>query len=149
MSSVYFAYGSNLNLKDLRAYEKRNAVNEKKSFVDSINVLDGTFFLPDYQLQFPVYSGGREGGVLDVTPNVGHAVAGKLFEVDDWDLFSKIVREAFSHRRKTIRNALKTFMSPPLVDLLVENGLDLKLRPQQLSGEDYALIARCLASCAS
>ena len=86
MSNFYFAYGSNLNLKDLREYEKRNAVNEKKSFVDSINILDEIFFLPDYQLQFSVYSKGREGGVLDVTPKIGHVVAGKLFEVDNWDL---------------------------------------------------------------
>jgi gamma-glutamylcyclotransferase (GGCT)/AIG2-like uncharacterized protein YtfP len=86
MSNFYFAYGSNLNLKDLREYEKRNFANVKKSFVDSINISDGIFFLPDYQLQFPVYSKGREGGVLDVTPNVGHVVAGKLFQVDDWDL---------------------------------------------------------------
>ncbi len=88
MSNFYFAYGSNLNLKDLREYEKRNAVNEKKSFVDSINILDEIFFLPDYQLQFSVYSKGREGGVLDVTPKVGHVVAGKLFEVDNWDLLN-------------------------------------------------------------
>ncbi len=87
MSNFYFAYGSNLNLKDLREYEK-NAVNEKKSFVDSINILDEIFFLPDYQLQFSVYSKGREGGVLDVTPKVGHVVAGKLFEVDNWDLLN-------------------------------------------------------------
>ena len=86
MSNFYFAYGSNLNLKDLREYEKRNFANVKKSFVDSINISDGIFFLPDYQLQFPVYSKGREGGVLDVTPNVGHVVAGKLFQVDDWNL---------------------------------------------------------------
>ena len=86
MSDFYFAYGSNLNLKDLREYEKRNFANVKKSFVDSINISDGIFFLPDYQLQFPVYSKGREGGVVDVTPNVGHVVAGKLFQVDDWNL---------------------------------------------------------------
>ena len=86
MSQFYFAYGSNLNLKDLREFEKRNGINAKKSFVDSINISDGIFFLPDYQLQFTVYSEGREGGVLDVTPNVGHVVAGKLFQVDDWNL---------------------------------------------------------------
>jgi len=86
MSQLYFAYGSNLNLKDLREFEKRNGINAKKSFVDSINISDGIFFLPDYQLQFPVYSKGREGGVLDVTPKTGHAVAGKLFEVENWDL---------------------------------------------------------------
>ena len=86
MSQLYFAYGSNLNLKDLREFEKRNGINEKKSFVDSINISDGIFFLPDYQLQFSIYSKGREGGVLDVIPKTGHAVAGKLFEVDNWDL---------------------------------------------------------------
>jgi len=86
MSNFYFAYGSNLNLKDLREYEERNFTNAKKSFVDSIHISDGIFFLPDYQLQFPVYSKGREGGVVDVTPNVGHVVAGKLFQVDDWNL---------------------------------------------------------------
>ena len=86
MSQLYFAYGSNLNLNDLREFEKRNGINAKKSFVDSINISDGIFFLPDYQLQFSVYSKGRKGGVLDVTPKTGHAVAGKLFEVDNWDL---------------------------------------------------------------
>ena len=88
MSNFYFAYGSNLNLKDLREFEKRNGINAKKSFVDSINISDGIFFLPDYQLQFPVYSKSRKGGVLDVTPNVGHAVAGKLFEVENWNLLN-------------------------------------------------------------
>jgi hypothetical protein len=88
MSQFYFAYGSNLNLKDLREYEKRNGINGGKSFVDSISISEGVFFLPDYQLQFPVYSKDREGGVLDVTPKVGHAVAGKLFEVDNWDLLN-------------------------------------------------------------
>ena len=86
MSDFYFAYGSNLNLKDLREYEKRKGINEEKSFVDSINISNGVFFLPDYQLQFPIYSNGRKGGVLDVTQKVGHAVVGKLFEVENWDL---------------------------------------------------------------
>jgi len=85
MKKFYFAYGSNLNIDDLREYEKR----KKKVFVDTINILDGIFFLPDYELQFPVKSSTRKGGVLDVTPNVGHAVAGKLFEIDNWDLLDK------------------------------------------------------------
>ena len=89
MSNFYFAYGSNLNLKDLREYEKRKGINGEKSFVDSINISNGVFFLPDYQLQFPIYSNGRKGGVLDVTQKVGHAVAGKLFEIDNWDLLDK------------------------------------------------------------
>jgi gamma-glutamylcyclotransferase (GGCT)/AIG2-like uncharacterized protein YtfP len=85
MKKFYFAYGSNLNIDDLREYEKR----KNKVFVDTINILDGIFFLPDYELQFPVKSSTRKGGVLDVTPNIGHAVAGKLFEIDNWDLLDK------------------------------------------------------------
>ena len=85
MKKFYFAYGSNLNIDDLREYEKR----KNKVFVDTINILDGIFFLPDYELQFPVKSPTRKGGVLDVTPNIGHAVAGKLFEIDNWDLLDK------------------------------------------------------------
>ena len=85
MKKFYFAYGSNLNIDDLREYEKR----KKKVLVDTINILDGIFFLPDYELQLPVKSSTRKGGVLDVTPNIGHAVAGKLFEIDNWDLLDK------------------------------------------------------------
>ena len=85
---LYFAYGSNLNLNDLREWERDHAfaTNGEKSFVDSISILDGIFFLPDHQLQFTYKSAGREGGVLDVVPKTGHAVAGKLFEVEDWNL---------------------------------------------------------------
>ena len=83
---LYFGYGSNLNLKDLEKFERKNFPNREKLFEDTTNILDGIFFLPDYQLQFPVKSTRRKGGVLDMTPKLGHAVAGKLFEVEDWDL---------------------------------------------------------------
>ena len=84
--SRYFGYGSNLNQKDLRKWKKEHEWDEKKSFVDSSNTFDGIFFLLDYQLQFPVKSPSRNAGVLDVTPKLGHAVVGKLFEVENWDL---------------------------------------------------------------
>ena len=83
---LYFAYGSNLNLKDLGEFERDKFPNREKSFEDTTNILDGFFFLPDYQLQFTYQSIKREGGVLDVVPKLGHAVAGKLFEVKDWNL---------------------------------------------------------------
>ena len=83
---LYFAYGSNLNLKDLGEFERDKFPNREKSFEDTTNILDGIFFLPDYQLQFTYKSIKREGGVLDVIPKLGHAVAGKLFEVEDWNL---------------------------------------------------------------
>jgi gamma-glutamylcyclotransferase (GGCT)/AIG2-like uncharacterized protein YtfP len=83
---MYFGYGSNLNLDDLGEFERENFPNSEKLFEETTNILDGIFFLPDYQLQFPVESDKRKGGVLDVTPKLGHAVAGKLFEVENWDL---------------------------------------------------------------
>ena len=83
---MYFAYGSNLNLKDLTKWENKHIKNVKKSYKDSINILNEIFFLPDYQLQFSVHSTNRKGGVLDVTPRAGHAVAGKLFVLENWDL---------------------------------------------------------------
>ena len=86
---LYFGYGSNLNLKDLRRFEGEKFPNKKKSFEETTNILDGIFFLPDYQLQFPVKSPSRNAGVLDVTPELGHAVAGKLFEVENWALLDK------------------------------------------------------------
>jgi hypothetical protein len=87
--SLYFVYGSNLNLKDLGKFERKKFPNREKLFEETTNFLDGIFFLPDYELQFPVYSISREGGVLDVTPKLGHAVAGKLFEVDNWNLLDR------------------------------------------------------------
>lgn len=59
------------------------------TFADKIKVLDGIYFLPDYELEFSVYSPTRRGGVLNVTPVIGHAVAGKLYEIDDWSLLDK------------------------------------------------------------
>ena len=49
----------------------------------------------------------------------------------------KIVREAFSARRKTLRNALP--LEPADYE---ELGIDPKLRPENLSPADYVLIAR-------
>jgi len=58
----------------------------------------------------------------------------------DEALFEKIVREAFSARRKTLRNAL------PLAKEGYERlGLDPQLRPENLSPADYVRIAKASA----
>jgi hypothetical protein len=89
IDSLYFGYGSNLNLKDLRKYEREKFPNREKLFEETTNFWEGIFFLPDYQLQFTVKSPSRDAGVLDVTPKLGHAVAGKLFELENWDLLDR------------------------------------------------------------
>jgi 16S rRNA (adenine1518-N6/adenine1519-N6)-dimethyltransferase len=53
----------------------------------------------------------------------------------DPDLFEKIVREAFSARRKTLRNAL-----PLAKEDYVALGIDPQLRPENLSPTDYMRI---------
>ena len=81
MSNYHFGYGSNLDLDDWKKWCDNNG---RKS--DEMQVEPGIFFLPDYELEFHYYSGGREGGALDVVERPGHAVAGKLFKVtgDGW-----------------------------------------------------------------
>jgi 16S rRNA (adenine1518-N6/adenine1519-N6)-dimethyltransferase len=51
--------------------------------------------------------------------------------------FADVVRRAFSARRKTLRNALG--LAPEEFAAL---GIDPRLRPENLSPQDYARIAR-------
>ena len=54
-------------------------------------------------------------------------------------IFEKVVRQAFSARRKTLRNALSLESSD-----YTELGIDGGLRPENLSPQDYVRIARVL-----
>jgi 16S rRNA (adenine1518-N6/adenine1519-N6)-dimethyltransferase len=54
--------------------------------------------------------------------------------------FEQVVREAFSARRKTLRNAL-----PLRPEDYAALGIDPKLRPENLSPQDYVRIARLLS----
>lgn len=61
---------------------------------------------------------------------------------NDVKLFSVIVRDAFNHRRKTLRNCLKNFIS---AEKLTELGIDPIRRPEELSVEDYVRIANFIS----
>jgi 16S rRNA (adenine1518-N6/adenine1519-N6)-dimethyltransferase len=54
----------------------------------------------------------------------------------DDKVFEQVVREAFSARRKTLRNALSLAAAD-----YAELGIDAKLRPENLSPQDYVRIA--------
>ena len=101
MSRYYFGYGSNLNLDDLREFEMGR--QSTTTFVDSLKILDGIYFLVDHQLHFPVKSPGRQGGVLSVYPNLGHVVAGKLFEIDDEKLLDEKEGSPFFYHQIPIK----------------------------------------------
>ena len=62
-------------------------------------------------------------------------------EISDHNLFSTIVRTAFSLRRKTLRNSLRNLASP---DDFNACGLDPALRAEALSVNDFARLANTI-----
>ena len=60
------------------------------------------------------------------------------FEVSDGERFRRLVTQAFSARRKTLRNALKGMVS---VQQINELGIDPGLRPENLSPAQFAALA--------
>ena len=54
------------------------------------------------------------------------------------DYLSKLVKEAFSKRRKTLRNSLKKLLTAEQIESV---GIDPSLRPEQLSVEDYVKLS--------
>jgi 16S rRNA (adenine1518-N6/adenine1519-N6)-dimethyltransferase len=72
-------------------------------------------------------------GAFRPPPKVESAVVRLEPRADALDVDAALLRQAFSARRKTLRNAL------PQVDFAAL-GIDAKLRPENLSPEDYARI---------
>lgn len=63
-------------------------------------------------------------------------------DIPDYRLFQRVVAQAFSQRRKTLRNSLK-----PLADAatIERAGIDPGLRAEALGLEDYAALCRVMA----
>ena len=64
------------------------------------------------------------------------------FDIADEKLFGSTVTTAFSQRRKTLRNALKSLVNEAE---LAELGIDASLRPEMLAIGDYVALANYLA----
>ncbi|MEJ2760672.1 MAG: 16S rRNA (adenine(1518)-N(6)/adenine(1519)-N(6))-dimethyltransferase RsmA [Gammaproteobacteria bacterium] len=75
-----------------------------------------------------------ESRVIRLTPAAGPAIK-------DRELFAAVVRTAFSHRRKTLRNALKGYIAAAGLEAL---GIDPGQRPQELAVATYAALANHL-----
>ncbi len=68
------------------------------------------------------------------------------------DVFRLVVKQAFSKRRKTVRNALHELYSqcPAMLDRVLESaGIDPALRPEMINVESFALLARFSQGCLS
>lgn len=74
--TLYFAYGSNLNLNDLARW------CQKKGFSPISSSSSRPALLPGFRLVFDYYSCSRMGGVADIEPSREDAVEGAVYETD-------------------------------------------------------------------
>jgi len=63
-------------------------------------------------------------------------------DINNPDVFAQVVSRAFSQRRKTLGNTLKTLMPPKMI---LECGIDPVVRAEQLSVEDFIRLSNALA----
>jgi|Deesub1362A_J573_1020465.scaffolds.fasta_scaffold00013_28 16S rRNA (adenine1518-N6/adenine1519-N6)-dimethyltransferase len=66
-----------------------------------------------------------------------------VIDVKDEKLFFRLIRTAFSHRRKTMLNALKT-ISPGMKAVLNATGIEPSRRPETVSIEEFAKLSEYL-----
>jgi 16S rRNA (adenine1518-N6/adenine1519-N6)-dimethyltransferase len=59
-------------------------------------------------------------------------------QIDDPELFQKLVTQAFGQRRKTLRNSLRKLIDAEAIEQL---GIDPGLRAERLSVEEFARLA--------
>jgi 16S rRNA (adenine1518-N6/adenine1519-N6)-dimethyltransferase len=84
-------------------------------------------------------------GAFTPAPQVASAVAritplaAPAFDIGSAASFDRVVRAAFAHRRKTLRNALKGTVSAGILEQL---GIDPGARPETLAAAQYAALAR-------
>lgn len=63
--------------------------------------------------------------------------------VDDFQVFSHLVTQAFSQRRKTLRNSLKTLLNNEQIEQL---GIDGNLRAEAITLEEFAVLSNFMTS---
>lgn len=63
--------------------------------------------------------------------------------IDDMDMFGQLVNQAFSQRRKTLRNSLKGLLDAAA---MAACGIDPLVRPEQLPVADFVRLANAVAS---
>ena len=77
-----------------------------------------------------------DSGIVRLVPHTK-----KPIEVDDAKAFGKLVTQAFSQRRKTLRNVLKDICSPEQMQAI---GIDPSCRAQTLTLQQFATIYKSL-----
>jgi 16S rRNA (adenine1518-N6/adenine1519-N6)-dimethyltransferase len=65
-------------------------------------------------------------------------------QVEDEKWFAEVVRQAFSQRRKTLRNTLRPLFSATAIEAA---GIDPSLRSETLSLKDFAALSNIISRC--
>lgn len=65
------------------------------------------------------------------------------YPIDDWEVFARVVAQAFSQRRKTLRNSMKQIASEATI---LAAGLNPGTRPEQLSVADFAKLSNLITA---
>jgi 16S rRNA (adenine1518-N6/adenine1519-N6)-dimethyltransferase len=68
------------------------------------------------------------------------------FEIEDQKIFSQVVTQAFSQRRKTLRNSLRKLVDAETMQGL---GIDPGLRAEQLEIEEFVRLGNAACKTAS
>jgi 16S rRNA (adenine1518-N6/adenine1519-N6)-dimethyltransferase len=85
-------------------------------------------------------------GAFQPPPKVWSAIVrlrpspGPRFDIGSGGALKTLVSAAFSHRRKTLRNGLKGFLSAQEIESC---GIDPALRPEVLTPQQFGLLAAC------
>jgi len=79
-----------------------------------------------------------ESAIVKLTPYKTPPVA-----IDDEQLFAQLVKQAFSQRRKTIKNVLKTMCTP---EQLSAADIDSSQRPEQLTLQQFARLCNVMTA---
>ena len=59
----------------------------------------------------------------------------------NWDIYKNIIKTTFGLRRKTLRNSIRTIISPDIISEYEEGAPLLDKRPEQLGVEDFINLA--------
>lgn len=82
--------------------------------------------------------------VFSPAPHVDSAIISITKDKDYQPQLTKVLKAAFQQKRKTIYNNLKDLFQEQTKDILNQCHIDEKLRPEQLSIEDYLLLTKFL-----
>lgn len=68
---------------------------------------------------------------------------GEPYSVGDHTVFAQLVNQAFTQRRKTLRNAVGTMAT---IEQIEEAGLDPSCRPESLSGKEFGQLSTIICA---